>query len=65
MTVRQLKKRVDEILSPPEPKPEPVDTGLKFECPVCGETYVIIHVDEGEHKLERAKVTKGEGSEAD
>ncbi|MFQ6076647.1 MAG: ParB/RepB/Spo0J family partition protein, partial [Candidatus Bathyarchaeia archaeon] len=56
MTVQKLKKRVDEILNPPEPKPSPIDTGLKFECPICGETYMIIHVDEGKHRFESVTV---------
>jgi len=60
MTVKQLKKKVNEALSPPPPKPSPVDTGLKFECPVCGETYVIVHVGEGKHRFERITVIESE-----
>jgi len=56
MTVQKLKKRVDEALSLPEPKPEPIDTGLKCECPICGETYVVIHVDKGKHRFESVTV---------
>jgi len=53
MTVQVLKKEVDEILNPPEPKPTPVTTDVVVNCPICGESYQTIHVEEGKHKLER------------
>lgn len=59
-TSEKLKREVNSILSPPEPKPSPVDTGLKFECPVCGETYMIVHVDEGKHRFQRIEVMESE-----
>lgn len=62
MSVQKLKKRVDEVISPSPPKPEPVDTGLKFECPVCNETYVIIHVDKERHRFDRITVMDSEHS---
>jgi len=60
MTVQQLKKKVNEVINPPSPKPKSIDTGLKFDCPVCGETYVIIHVDEGKHRFEKITVMDSE-----
>jgi len=60
MSVQQLKKQVDKTLSPPPPKPPPVDTGMLFNCPVCRETYTTIHVEEGKHRLQRIEVMKTE-----
>ena len=53
MTVQVLKKEVDEILNPQEPKPTPITTDVVIKCPICGESYQTIHVEEGKHKLER------------
>ncbi|MFQ6076040.1 MAG: ParB/RepB/Spo0J family partition protein [Candidatus Bathyarchaeia archaeon] len=60
MTVQALKKRVDDFLNPPPPKPESIDTGMVFTCPVCGETYTTIHLEEGKHKLQRIEVMETE-----
>jgi len=62
MTVQLLKKRVDEVLSPPPPKKE-IDTGALFTCPECGQQFVIIHAEPGpKHKLQRAVEVKPSGA---
>jgi len=34
----------------------PIDTGMLFECPECGESYTVIHVDKGKHRLQQITV---------
>ncbi len=41
-----------ETEKPEKEEPEPVDTGMLFDCPVCHETYTIIHVAKGKHRLQ-------------
>ena len=55
-SVKKMKDKVDKILNPPAPKPEPIDTGTIFECNVCGKKYTIIHVEEGKHRFQKVVV---------
>lgn len=59
-TVRKLKEEVDKELGLKAPPPEPIDTGMIFKCPICGETYTTIHVEEGKHKLQKIEVIESE-----
>lgn len=53
-TVQQMKKRVDETISPPGPKPSPIDTGMKITCPICNQDFMLIHSEK--HRLDPIKV---------
>jgi len=53
-------REASKILEPEkhESKPEPINTGLNIACPTCQETYELIHVDKGKHRL-RKVITGG------
>jgi len=57
-TTSKLKQAVDQELGVGKPKPEPINTGLNIACPACQETYELIHVDKGKHRL-RKVITGG------
>lgn len=57
-TTSKLKQAVDQELGVSKPKPEPINTGLNIACPMCQETYELIHIDEGKHRL-RKVITGG------
>lgn len=60
-TTSKLRQTVDQELGVSKPKPKPINTGLNIACPMCQETYELIHVDEGKHRLR--KVITGAGFE--
>jgi ParB/RepB/Spo0J family partition protein len=49
-----------ETEKPEKEEPEPVDTGMLFDCPVCHETYTIIHVAKGKHRFDPLTVMEEE-----
>lgn len=57
LTVKKLKKKVDQILSPTPPAPpeQAIDTGIIFTCPTCGWKATHIHISEKKHKLQEVK----------
>jgi ParB family chromosome partitioning protein len=55
-TVGKLKQEVDRELGLKAEPPKPIDTGLVVTCPECEETYTLIHVEEGAHRLQKIKV---------
>lgn len=56
MTVKKLKKQVDETLNPqPIKVRKEVDTGDVWECPICQKRFRLVHVDPAnKHKLEES-----------
>lgn len=54
-TVRKLKREVNKKLGVAMAPPKPIDTGLIITCPECNEAYTFIHVEPGNHKLQRIK----------
>jgi len=53
---------IREHEEPKQTEKEPIDTGVFFECPECHETYTIIHVAKGKHRLEPLTVMEEEKS---
>jgi ParB family chromosome partitioning protein len=54
-TVQKLEQEVDRELGLKLEPPKPIDTGLVIACPECRETYTLIHVEEGSHRLQKIK----------
>jgi ParB-like chromosome segregation protein Spo0J len=52
-TTSKLKKAVDQELGVDKPKPEPINTGLNLACPTCLETYELVHIGKGRHRLRK------------
>jgi len=53
---KALGEEMDSSREPQTPRID-VDTGFKFECPICHKHYMLIHIDpSGKHKFESVEV---------
>ena len=53
LTGKYMKKKVDLLVGKPIEEPKVIDTGLKFTCPECGKSYMLLHVSpKGEHRFQ-------------
>jgi ParB family chromosome partitioning protein len=57
-TVQKLKREVDAVIDPKPRKPprENIDLGFVFDCKYCNERYKIIHIRQGEHRLQKVGI---------
>jgi hypothetical protein len=50
------KKKVDNLLGKTNGNPDPIDTGVKFHCDICGNDYMIIHCDPDKHRFQKVQI---------